>query len=124
MSGSSNGYGTYATFRGTTGLTIDTHGDFFVAEYYGFTIRKITRFDIGCFYHLSYKVELIHSFPSSNGFVSTYAGNGTMGSSNGFGTYATFNYPWGVAADVNGNVFVGDRSNNMIRKIDRWVNLL
>ena len=49
--------------------------------------------------------------------VSTLAGSGVSGSTNGTGTQATFNYPYGVAADTSGNLYVGDTSNHLIRKI-------
>jgi hypothetical protein len=52
---------------------------------------------------------------SSNGVVTTLAGNGNPGFVNGLGTNATFNRPLGVAVDVGGNVYVAD--NCAIRKI-------
>lgn len=51
------------------------------------------------------------------GVVKTIAGNGATGSVNASGTAASFNYPVGVAVDATGNVYVADRSNQMIRKI-------
>ena len=58
------------------------------------------------------------------GLVSTLAGGmagGTpFGSSNGLGTNAGFNYPAGISSpDSNGNIYVADRNNNLIRKISR-----
>ncbi|QJD95233.1 hypothetical protein HH214_04750 [Mucilaginibacter robiniae] len=55
-----------------------------------------------------------------NGFygqVSTFAGSGNVGSSNGIGAAASFNYPAGLAKDASGNIYVADQSNNYIRKI-------
>ena len=40
-----------------------------------------------------------------------------VGSTDGTGAAARFNYPWGVAVDGAGNVFVADANNNAIRKI-------
>jgi sugar lactone lactonase YvrE len=51
------------------------------------------------------------------GQVSTLAGSGTSGASDGFGTSASFKLPFGVAVDATGNVYVGDFYNNKIRKI-------
>jgi hypothetical protein len=51
------------------------------------------------------------------GLVATLAGSTTAGSSDGNGTAASFNYPWGVAVDGSGNVYAADASNKMIRKI-------
>jgi len=54
---------------------------------------------------------------ASVGEVTTFAGSGTSGSSDGTGTEASFNGPWGVAIDGSGNLFVADVYNNLIRKI-------
>lgn len=51
--------------------------------------------------------------------VSTYAGLcGTSGMVYGTGTAARFNYPLGMAIDSSGSLYVADRNNNRIRKID------
>jgi sugar lactone lactonase YvrE len=49
--------------------------------------------------------------------VSTLAGSATRGSADGTGTAASFNTLIAVAVDANGNIYVADGSNNMIRKI-------
>ncbi len=52
--------------------------------------------------------------------VTTLAGgvNGTIGAfGDGSGSNANFSYPWGVAVDASGNVFVGDHGNHRIRKV-------
>jgi len=55
------------------------------------------------------------------GLVSTLAGTvGVTGSSNGLGTNAGFHYPIGITSpDSNGNIYVADHYNHLIRKIDR-----
>ncbi len=49
--------------------------------------------------------------------VTTFAGTGKMGSTDGSGISACFSNLMGVAVDDNGNIFVADSRNNMIRKI-------
>ena len=49
--------------------------------------------------------------------VTTLAGTGSSGSSNGTGTSASFNYPNGITTDGT-NLYVGDNRNHLIRKIE------
>jgi sugar lactone lactonase YvrE len=88
--------GTNATFNNPYGLVIDSSNNLYVADTGNYIIRKIT--------------------PA--GAVSTLAGSaGNPGSANGTGNSAQFNFPLGVAADTNGNVYVAEGSNEDIRKI-------
>jgi sugar lactone lactonase YvrE len=54
-----------------------------------------------------------------HGTISTFAGNGVIGSGgdNGPATSANLGTPQGVAVDSLGNVFIGDRANNRVRKV-------
>jgi hypothetical protein len=49
--------------------------------------------------------------------LSTFAGSGQAGMTNGTGRAARFNNPQGIALDASGNVYISDTGNNMIRKI-------
>jgi streptogramin lyase len=93
--GFSNGNGTTATFHTPYGVAVDGNGNVFVADTENYAIRKITPV----------------------GVVSTVAGSGTAGFTDGTGTTASFNQPMGVAVDSSGNIFVGDTYNHAIRKI-------
>ncbi len=94
-SGSANGTGTSASFSKPHDIAIDQSGNVYVADYDNHLIRKIT----------------------SAGVVSTFAGSGSAGSANGTGTSASFNDPSGIAIGPNGNIYVTDKGNNLIRKI-------
>ena len=94
--GSADGTGTNALFNHPDGLTVDTNGNVFVADTSNHTIRKVT--------------------PA--GMVTTLAGQaGNPGSTNATGTNAQFYNPTSVAVDTNGNVYVADVSNSLIRKV-------
>ncbi len=54
---------------------------------------------------------------SSTGMVSTIAGNGSYGFVDGAAASAEFNIPQGVTYDGHGALYIGDRTNNRIRKI-------
>jgi len=93
--GSADGTGTAATFYYPTGITMDGT-NLYVADNGNSTIRKIV---------------------ISTGAVTTMAGSaGAIGSADGTGTAAAFNYPIGITTDGT-NLHVTDSGNNTIRKI-------
>lgn len=55
-----------------------------------------------------------------SGIITTFAGTGVVGYSGDGGpaSAATFRNPEGVAADGNGNVYIADTGNGVIRKVD------
>lgn len=55
----------------------------------------------------------------AEGEITTVAGTGTAGYSgdSGAATSAKLNYPFGVALDSEGNLYIADRDNNRIRKV-------
>jgi streptogramin lyase len=94
--GNVDGTGPAARFSGPAGVTTDSAGNVYVADQGNSTIRKIT--------------------PA--GVVTTLAGTaGVSGSTDATGPAASFIYPYGIAADSAGNIYVADQSNNTIRKI-------
>lgn len=87
--------GMTAGFNHPAGLAFDPAGNMYVSDINGQTIRKIT----------------------TAGVVTTLAGSGNKGAVNGQGTGASFSSPSGLAADADGNVYVADMDNHVIRKI-------
>jgi sugar lactone lactonase YvrE len=81
--------------------------------------RHLTFDNIGNLYfveqgsHILRKIDL-------NGIISTVAGNGTLGYSGdgGLAVNAQLNSPRGICIDINGNIYIGDTGNNVIRKIN------
>jgi len=94
--GSTDATGAAASFNFPRDVATDGAGNVYVAEFGNNTIRKIT--------------------PA--GVVTTLAGTaGSVGSADGAGAAASFNFPSGVATDSASNVYVADTNNHTIRKI-------
>ena len=96
LPGSSDGPGSSARFYRPYGLSLDNDGNILVADEWNHLIRKVT----------------------PDGVVTTIAGTRVVGAKDGLASQATFNYPWDIAVDDLGNIFVADGYNNVIRKID------
>jgi len=58
-----------------------------------------------------------------NGVITTVAGTGVPSytGDGGLATSATLNFPWGVAVDSAGNLYIADAGNNVIRKVSGGV---
>jgi hypothetical protein len=56
----------------------------------------------------------------SNSIITTIAGNGTQGYSGdaGFATNAQLNLPEDITVDENGNLYIADSYNHVIRKVN------
>ena len=93
--GSADGTGGAASFDDPSGVAVGAGGNLYVADSQNCKIRKI----------------------SPAGVVTTLAGSGAVGSTDGAGAAARFRYPCGVAVDAGGNVFVADQHNHKIRKV-------
>jgi sugar lactone lactonase YvrE len=60
--------------------------------------------------------QMIRKIEIATGVVTTLAGTGAIGATDGAGSTATFKYPTGITTDGT-NLYVLDSSNNKIRKI-------
>jgi serine/threonine protein kinase/sugar lactone lactonase YvrE len=94
--GEIDGEGAGARFTAPSGIAVDHVGNVYVAEFASGTIRKIT----------------------PEGAVSLLAGSpGNPGWTDAKGDNAHFRNPWSVAVDKEGNVYVADKDNFVIRRI-------
>ena len=93
--GDANGKGASARFRSPQSVATDLAGNVFVADTGNHQVRKV----------------------SPAGVVSTLAGQGKSGEADGVGLQAAFDSPTAVAVDLEGNVFVADSGNRLVRRI-------
>ena len=80
------------------GVTIDSRGIVYIADSFNHRIRKV----------------------DTDGIITTFAGTGEegYGGDGGPAAEAQLNWPTGVAVDDNGTVYIADRNNERIRKVD------
>jgi len=92
-----NGAAIQAAVCGPTQLAIDASGNVYFADSENLVVRKI----------------------STGGVISTVAGTGTYGDTGDHGqaTAATFSYPYGIALDSTGILYVSDALANRVRQI-------
>jgi uncharacterized repeat protein (TIGR02543 family) len=92
------GAATSAQLKSPNGVAVDSNFNLYIADYQNNRIRKVT---------------------AADGTISTVAGTGTAGYSGdgGAATSAQLQYPQGVAVDSNFNLYIGDSTNNRIRKV-------
>jgi len=79
------------------GLAVDSSGNLYISDITNDVIRKV----------------------ATSGTITTVAGNGTYGYSGdgGAATSAEFRYPYGLAVDASGNLYIADRYNYRVREV-------
>jgi sugar lactone lactonase YvrE len=93
------GPATSASFSLPYGVVVDALGNLFIPDTYNNRVRRVD---------------------AASGIITTVAGDGTEGFSGDGGpaTSGSLNWPFGIALDANGNLFIADTSNNRIRRVD------
>jgi len=89
---------TMAQIGSPQNIACDAHGNIYISDVFNGRIRLV----------------------DTNGFMHTFAGNGTWGNSGDGGpaTNAEFQLPTAIAVDKKGNVYFSDEGNGNIRKIN------
>jgi sugar lactone lactonase YvrE len=95
------GSGTITTVgsnSGWSGVAVDGSGNLYIADS---------------------SVNLIRKLEAGSGTITVVAGNGWAGFSGdgGAATSAQLNFPYGVAVDASGNLYIADTSNHRVRKV-------
>ena len=96
--GGDGGPAIQAQLDAPSGVVVDGAGNLYIADLANHRIRKV----------------------DSTGTITTIAGTGErgFGGDGGPATQARLNYPYGVAVDGAGNLYIADLANHRIRKVD------
>ena len=88
---------TAASLNGPKGVAVDGAGNLYIADSNNHRVRKVT---------------------AGTGFISTVAGNGnSVASGDGAAATAAGMFPYGVAVDGSGNLYIADQSNHRVRMV-------
>jgi trimeric autotransporter adhesin len=92
------GVATNASLKSPSGVAADVFGNIYIADQANNRVRKV----------------------DTNGIITTVAGNGIskFSGDNAAAINASLGFPFGVVADVFGNIYIADQYNNRIRKVD------
>nr|AUN36709.1 hypothetical protein [uncultured bacterium] len=98
------GAATSALLNAPMGVAVDGAGNLYIADYGNHAIRRVD---------------------GTSGNITTIAGDGTpeYTGDGGLATAARLNHPYALALDGNGNLFIAELDNDVIRKIDTSGNI-
>lgn len=91
------GLATSATLASPSDVALDAGGNLFIADIYHFRIRRVD---------------------AATGIITTVAGGGSDFGDGGPATSASLGYPYGIAIDAVGNLFIADADYNRVRRVD------
>jgi len=87
------------------GVTVDGNGNLYIADTSNHRIRKVDA------------VSGIISTVAGNGVTNPVTGDGSYSGNNGPATQAGLNFPYAVAFDSAGNMYIPDSRNNVVRQV-------
>jgi trimeric autotransporter adhesin len=99
------GLATSAVMNHPFDIAFDASGNIYIADYLNSRIRMVTK---------------------STGIITTVAGDGTDGytGDGGLATSAGLNYPFDVAVDASGNIYIADYFNSRIRMVSKSTGII
>jgi trimeric autotransporter adhesin len=101
------GLATSAALSSPEGFAMDASGNIYIAD-------------------AGFENSRIRMLTKSTGIISTVAGTGSDGYSGdgGLATSAALYYPYGVAIDASGNIYIADAGNNRIRMVTKSTGII
>jgi trimeric autotransporter adhesin len=99
------GLATSASLSFPYGVSVDASGNIYIADTYNGRIRMVTK---------------------TTGIITTVAGDGTYGYSGdgGLATSASLRFPYGVAVDASGNIYIADSGSNRILMVTKTTGII
>ena len=99
------GLATAAQLNIPVGVAMDPQGNFYFDDFLNHVVRRVD---------------------GTTGIITTVAGTGTAGYSGdgGLATAAQLNEPHSVAFDASGNLYIGDRANYVVRRVDAVTDII
>jgi hypothetical protein len=99
--GGDGGPATAASLKAPEGVALDAAGNVYIADTGNCLVRKVS----------AGTISIVAGSTSSGAGVCSYSGD------SGAATAATLNFPYGVALDAAGNLYIADSGNCRIRKV-------